>query len=198
MVIVMSEERIPMVAARSGSHGDAPGVTDRLLTEAEYSALVHELESLRAGHRRDLAERLRIARGFSAAPDDDDLLAVLEEAAIEQARIAQLEELVRTASVVDGSAATHGTAGLGSIVRVIDGAGRTTEYELVGRRAPDSHRHAVSLASPVGKALAGARRGDVVEAVLPSGRRRRLRVLRVEPSQLVGPGVSARRVAEAA
>jgi transcription elongation GreA/GreB family factor len=62
----------------------------------------------------------------------------------------------------------------------------------VGRRTPDSTQHAVSLASPVGRALVGARRGDVVEAVLPSGRQRTLRVLDVSA------GVPAARVAEAA
>jgi transcription elongation factor GreA len=174
------------------------GRTDHVLTEADYIALVGELESLRARYRREIAERLRVARSFSAAPDDDDLLAVLEEAAIEQARIAQLEELVRTASVVDGAAATDGTAGLGTVVRVVDDADRTTEYELVGRRTPDSRRHAVSLASPVGRALVGARAGDVVEAALPSGRRRTLRVLAVEPSSPIGAPLSAVRVAEAA
>jgi transcription elongation factor GreA len=167
----MANERFPIRRA------------EHLLTEADHAALVRELESLKARHRREMAERLRVARSFSAAPDDDELLAVLEEAAIEQARIAQLEQLLRTASVVDASMATDGTAGLGTIVRVVDDADRSTEYELVGRRTPDSHRHAVSLASPVGGALLGARRGDVVEAVLPSGRRRILRVLDVQPCQ---------------
>lgn len=194
----MAEERFPIVDARPGSQAEAVGRTDHLLTQADYAALVRELESLTARHRLEMAERLRVARGFSGSPDDDDLLAVLEEAAIDQARIAQLEELVRTASVVDGSAATDGVAGLGTIVRVIDDAGRTTEYELVGRRTPDSPRHAVSLSSPVGKALLGARRDDVVQAVLPSGRRRTLRVLDVEPCQPIGTSGSPARLAEAA
>jgi transcription elongation factor GreA len=167
----MADQRTPIRRAQN------------LLTEADHAALVGELESLKVRHQREMAERLRLARSFSAAPDDDELLAVLEEAAIEQARIAQLEELVRTASVVDGAVTTDGTAGLGTIVRVVDEADRTTEYELVGRRTPDSDRHAVSLASPVGEALVGARRGDMVEAVLPSGRRRTLRVLDVRPCQ---------------
>jgi transcription elongation factor GreA len=176
----MAEERVPIVDVRRGPRAERIGRTELLLSEADYAALVGELESLRERHRRELAERLRVARGFSAAPDDDDLLAVLEEAAIAQARIARLEELVRTAAVIDGAAATDGTAGLGAIVRVVDEADRTTEYELVGRRTPDSPGRAVSLASPVGRALVGARRGDVVEAVLPSGRRRTLRVLDVD------------------
>jgi transcription elongation factor GreA len=169
-----------------------------LLTESDYAALARELESLTERHRRDIADRLRVARGFSCAPDDDDLLAVLEEAAIDQARIAQLEELLRTASVVDESAATDGAAGLGTIVRVVDDAGRTIEYELVGRRTTDSHRHAVSLSSPVGEALLGAGRGDVVQAVLPSGRRRTLRVLDVQPCRPTESRIAGVRAAEAA
>jgi transcription elongation factor GreA len=194
MVIDMAEDRIPMITARSGSHGEVADRNDGLLTEAEYEALVEELESLRTRHRRDVAARMRLARGFS----DDDLLAVLEEAAVEQARIGRLEELVRTASVVDRPAATDGAAGHGTIVRVIDDAGRKSEYELVGRRTADSHRHAVSLSSPVGKALLGARTGDVVEAVLPSGRRRTLRILDVQPCQPVASGISVPRLAAAA
>jgi transcription elongation factor GreA len=186
----MAEER-PMFDARPGSQGEAMGRTDRVLTAADHAALVAELELLQARHRREVEEGLRLARGFSGSPDSDDLLAVLEDAAIDQARIAQLEELVRTASVVDEAAAMEGAAGLGTMVRVVDDAGRTTEYELVGRRTSDAQRHAVSLSSPVGKALLGARRGDVVQAVLPTGRRRTLRVLDVEPCQPTRSRISA-------
>ena len=178
----MAEERGSTIHARHAPQVEATGRAEHVLTEADYAALVRELESLRARHRHEVAERLRLARGFSSSPDDDDLLAVLEEAAITQARIAQLEELVRTSTVVDGAAATDGVARIGTVVRVVDDAGRTTEYELVGRRTLASNRQAVSLASPVGKALIGARRGDVVQAVLPSGRRRTLHVLDVGPS----------------
>lgn len=180
--MAMAEERVFTIHQRRGPQVEANGRADQVLTEADYAALVRELESLRARHRHEVAERLRLARSFSGSPDDDDLLAVLEEAAITQARIAQLEELARTASVIDGAAATDGVARIGAVVRVADEAGRTTEYELVGRRTLASNRQAVSLASPVGKALLGARRGDVVQAVLPSGRRRTLRVLDVGPS----------------
>ena len=197
IVVAMAEER-PMFDARPGSQGEAMGRTDRVLTAADHAALVAELELLQARHRREVEEGLRLARGFSGSPDSDDLLAVLEDAAIDQARIAQLEEVVRTASVVDGPAMSDGTAGLGTVVRVIDDGGRTSEYELVGRRTPDSQRHAVSLSSPVGKALVGARRGDVVQAELPSGRRRALRVLDVEPCQPAETSSSAARMAEAA
>ena len=158
----------------------APPLTTRaLLSAADYAELMHELEELRSRHRGELARRLRDARDFGSPGDDDDRLAVFEEAAIEGARIAQLERLARSASVVDPGAGTDGAAGLGSIVRVADEEGQTAEYELVGRRNADSTRRKVSLASPVGKALAGARAGEGARVALPSGRHRALRVIEV-------------------
>jgi transcription elongation factor GreA len=152
-----------------------------LLTPADFDALVRELEALRSRHRDELARRLRDARAFGGSTENDDLLAVAEDAVVDQARIAQLEELVRLAVVVDGPGLDDG-AGLGSTVRVSDEAGRTSKYLLVGRRGEDSERHEVTMASPVGKALWAARRGDVVDVVLPNGRSRSLHVLDVTHS----------------
>jgi transcription elongation factor GreA len=146
-----------------------------LLTQPDFDALVRELEALRTKHRDELARRLREARAFGGSTENDDLLAVAEDAAVDQARIAQLEELVRLAWVVDSPVAGDG-AGLGSTVRVSDDAGREREYVLIGRRDEASHRYEVTMASPVGKALWGARPGDAVTVALPDGRSRTLHV----------------------
>ena len=156
------------------------------LTQADFDALVCELETLQSKHRNELARRLREARAFGGSTENDDLLAVTEDAVVDRARIAQLEELVRLAAVVDGPGVDDG-AGLGSTVRVSDEADRTSEYRLVGRRGEDSARHEVTMASPVGKALWGARRGDLVDVALPNGRARTLRVLDVIHGSLATP-----------
>lgn len=153
--------------------------TGVVMSSDEYTSLVRELESLRAAHRSELAQGLHDVRAYGTTSDDDDRLAVLEEAAIEQARIAQLEDLVRCATVLADDALFDGAAGLGSTVEVADDAGRTREYRLIGRRSSDSPAHEVSLGSPVGKALVGARTGDVVHVGLPNGRERSLTVLGV-------------------
>jgi transcription elongation factor GreA len=153
--------------------------TGVVMSSAEYAVLMRELESLRASHRSELAQRLHDVRAHGTTSDDDDRLAVLEEAAIDRARIAQLEELVRCATVLDDDAVFDGAAGLGSTVEVADEAGRTRKYRLIGRRTSDSPAHEVSLGSPVGKALAGARTGDVVHVSLPNGLERSLTVLGV-------------------
>src|SRR4051794_20815559 len=75
--------------------------------------------------------------------------------------------------------ASAGTAGPGSVVTVSDRAARTWEYELVEHDEPRIERQKVTLSSPVGKALLGARPGDHVPLTLGNGRRRRVRVLDV-------------------
>jgi transcription elongation factor GreA len=153
--------------------------TGVVMSSTEYTALERELEILRAAHRTELAQRLHDVRAHGTTSDDDDRLAVLEEAAIDQARLAQLEDLVRCATVLDDDAVFDGAAGLGSTVEVADEAGRTAKYRLIGRRTSESPAQEVSLGSPVGKALVGARPGDVVHVRLPNGRERSLTVLDV-------------------
>jgi transcription elongation factor GreA len=159
---------------------------------------MRELDELRGRHRSELAQRLRDARDFGSPGDDDDRLTAFEDAAIDQARIAHLEQLAQSASVVEVGSGMSEVAGLGSTVRVAYEAGGTTEYELVGRRGPDSPPRQVSLASPVGQALHGARTGDVAQVWLPSGRARVLRVLAVSAGSLSGenaPSTAAIRAA---
>ena len=162
---------------------------DVLLTRADLTAVMHELDSLRGAHRVELAERLREARAYGSASNDDDHLAVLEDAAVERVKIAQLEHLIASATVVDADAADD-VAGLGSVVRVKDHRGRESEYELVGRLSADATRAQVTPASPVGEVLMGARSGDVVRVSLPSGRARNLTVVGVSRGE-PGPGVLA-------
>ena len=162
------------------SPGVEPVSAGIVMSSAEYAALVRELDTLRTALRRDLAERLHHVQTVGTTSDYDDHLAVLEEAAIDRARLTQLVDLARFATVVDaGDDGFDGAAGLGSTVEVADAIGHTTEYRLIGRRTAQSPRGEVSLGSPVGKALAGARVGDVVHVRLPNGRDRTLTVLAV-------------------
>jgi transcription elongation factor GreA len=174
----------PIVTSAAPAVNDS--ATEVVLTRREYAELVQELESVRSAHRADLAGQLRDVRAFGVTSDNDELLAVVEESAVDKARIARLDELVRCALVIDDEAVpADGRAGLGSTVRVADEAGKTTDYRLVGRRTAARVTREVSLASPVGKALRGARVGEVVDVSLPSGRSRRLTVVAVTGAAVV-------------
>jgi transcription elongation factor GreA len=149
------------------------------LTRAEFDALVTELHELRSRYQRELADRLRVARASGSPGDDEDVLAVHEEVSVTAARIVGLEELLRSAPIVDRE--FDGSASVGCTVHVADDGGRTAEYLLIGRRSEASARHEVSWGSPVGRALLGARPGQVVHVQLPDGRERALRILDVAP-----------------
>jgi transcription elongation factor GreA len=163
----------------------AAGPVQVLLTQIELDELVEELATLRNAHRVDFAERLRQARGFGVAGDNDDQLAAFDDAMIDRVRIAQLERLIAVATVVDGSTAGQGAAGLGSIVRVEDQTGAQAEYEIVGRRSEASDRPQITPASPMGEALLGAAPGDEVRVSLPNGKDRRFTVIAVETGQAI-------------
>jgi transcription elongation factor GreA len=182
MVWASSRRDAEHMAENPFSQSDTDGPARIQLTETEYADLVTELDTLRASHRAELAERLRNARDFGPAAENDDLHAVLEDAAIDRARIAQLEDALRFASIVEQSDAVDGTAGLGSSVLVEDELGATTRYALIGRRGSRSARHEVTPGSPVGRALTGARSGDTVDVELPSGRVLQVRVVEVTPA----------------
>ena len=129
-----------------------------MLSQADYDATVRELETLRTAYHANLA--------------------ALEDVTIDELRIAHLKRLLASATVVAGPE-TLGAATLGSVVRARKETGAVVDYTLVGRRGPDSPPTHVTPASPVGKALLGARSGDVATVVLPSGRGARLEVLDV-------------------
>jgi transcription elongation factor GreA len=178
-VITPGAARRPNAPPTSMADVPPPLATGVQLSAADYAELMRELDELRSRHRGEMAQRLRDARDLGSPGDDDDRLAVFEDAAVDEARIARLEQLARYASVVAVGDDADGLAGLGSTVRVADEAGETMEFAVVGRRAPDSTRREVSLTSPVGRALVGVRPGDTARVALPSGRTRMLRVLDV-------------------
>jgi transcription elongation factor GreA len=154
-----------------------------LLSPTDFADIVQELELLRSTHRAEVADRLRDARTYGTAVGDDDHLAILEDAAVDRGKIAQLERLVASATIVDDALADDGLATLGSFVEVRDRSGDHIEYEIVGWRSPDAPRTQVTPASPIGKALLGARGGDVVRVQLPRGRERTLEVVAVRRAQ---------------
>lgn len=146
-----------------------PGV---LLRAGDFAALMDEFESLRAQVVSDRKP---------ASLDGDELLRTLRKAGVEEVLIEQVAAFIELVSKVEDVVVVDGGAGIGSIVKVQDRRGQTTEYELVGRSLAEPPREQVLLGSPTSKALLGARPGDYVRVTLPNGRQRRVRVINVTP-----------------
>jgi transcription elongation factor GreA len=151
-----------------------------VLAPSEYSAHVRELESLRTVLDRDLPRLLRDARGFVASDASEEIAQIREDHAVIEARIARLEELLRTARVVADDAPPDVVA-LGRTVEIqYLRSGKVTRYRVTGTGTPATHgQPTVSAASPTGQALLGRSIGEVVSVTLPKGRTEELLILGV-------------------
>jgi transcription elongation factor GreA len=154
-----------------------PLTAGTLLTPEGFRALSEELAELVGARRREVAEELR--RASDLAGDLGDNLEYLEarreQQQLEQ-RIATVEARLRTAEVVEPGARGRGVADLGCEVRVEDvETGAREKYRLVGSPETAPAEGRISIESPVGQALLGRRRGDLVEVEAPR-RRRKLRI----------------------
>jgi transcription elongation factor GreA len=140
--------------------------------------------TLRRLHRQlsvEFAARLSEARTFGEIAGNDDYLQTLEEEAVLRSRIARLEGLLDSATVVSDSPRT-GAVAIGTTVRVEDlTSGAVQEHRLIGDYE-ELRSDAISASSPVGRALTTRSPGDEVEVELPNGKSRSLRILAVGPS----------------
>lgn len=146
---------------------------ETVITREGLERLSEELERLTSDGRRAIAERLREAAASEANPDENgDYLDVREDQALLERRIALLEERIGSARLVEPGEA-DGVVDVGERVRLRDlDTGRRLEIELVGQLEADPLANRISIASPIGRALLGLRRGEVAVVETPGGRRR--------------------------
>jgi transcription elongation factor GreA len=147
------------------------------LTQAAHSKLQAELERLRS-ERTAHEGRLRIAREFGEPAGNDELMALREDEGIIAARLARVEEILSRSEVVDETAAADIIA-IGSAVTVLEHESGRTETYIVDGAHGSMDSNVISALSPMGVALIGRERGQVVDVALPSGRVRTLTILDV-------------------
>jgi transcription elongation factor GreA len=144
---------------------------DTVITPDGLQRLTDELERLTTDGRREMADRLRrAAAGEASAEESADYLGVREDQALLERRIALLEDRVRTARIVEPQPG-NGRVDVGERVRLRDlESGERLELELVGPLEADPAAGRISIASPVGRAIQGLRRGQIAEVDAPRGR----------------------------
>jgi transcription elongation factor GreA len=154
---------------------------DVVLTPEGFQKLKAEIEELRTTKRREVAERIKEAREFGDISENAEYDHAKNEQAMLEARIAQLEEKLRNASVIDERTIDTGVVSVGSKVRVKDQkSGQSMAYQIVGSAEADPTENKLSNESPVGSALLGHKRGDVVTVSVPRGPNRKLKITKIE------------------
>jgi transcription elongation factor GreA len=154
---------------------------DIVLTPEGYKKLSAEIEQLRTTGRREVAERIKEAREFGDISENAEYDHAKNEQAMLEARIASLEEKLRNATVIDQKSIDAGTVSVGTKVWVKDQkSDKSVMYHIVGAPEADPAESKLSNESPVGSALVGHKRGDVVTVQVPRGPSRKLKITKIE------------------
>jgi transcription elongation factor GreA len=152
-----------------------------VLTRHGFEKLKDEIEHMRTVRRREVAERIKVAREFGDISENAEYDHAKNEQAMLEARIAQMEDKLRKATVIDETQVEADVVSIGTRVRVKDQkSGQSVAYQIVGSTEADPSENKLSNESPVGSALLGHKRGDVVTVAVPRGPSRKLKITKIE------------------
>ena len=141
-----------------------------ILTSEGYEKLKDEIEYLSTVKRREVAERIRVAREFGDIQENAEYDDAKNEQMLLEQRIAKLEERLLSARVIEADEISTDVVSIGSLVRLRDvDAKKTFEYHIVGSAEADPAANKLSNESPVGKAILGRKKGETVEVAAPRG-----------------------------
>ena len=143
-----------------------------MLTVEGFEKLKAEIEELSTVKRREVAERIKEAREFGDISENSEYDDAKNEQAMLESRIAQLEERLREAKVIDAADLPSDVVALGSTVTIKEGSGEQDSYQIVGSAEADPDENRLSNESPVGRAIMGRRKGETVEVTTPGGSRK--------------------------
>ena len=152
-----------------------------ILTADGFKKLQQEIDYLRGEKRREVAERIRVAREFGDIAENAEYDDAKNEQALLEGRIAQLEERLRRATVIDEKSVGTDEVTFGSVVHVKDQkTGDSQKFQIVGSTEANPIEQKLSNESPIGKALIGHKRNDVVTVEVPRGPKKKLKITKIE------------------
>ena len=138
------------------------------VTKAGKQKLEDELRDLKENRRKEVVEQIKTARGFGDLSENSEYDEAKNEQGKLYSRIAELENVIQYAVIVDEANAPTNVVTIGSVVIVEDAAGNELPaYKIVGSQEADPMHNAISEDSPFGKALLGAKEGQQVTVEAP-------------------------------
>ena len=141
-----------------------------ILTESGLKKLEEQLDYLISVRRNEVSEQIAIARGFGDLSENAEYDEAKKEQAKVEAEINRLQATIRTATVVADDEITTEKVSIGTIVKVKDvDEGDTVEYAIVGANEADPFENRISVDSPVGQGLLGAKKNQTVSILIPNG-----------------------------
>ena len=141
-----------------------------LLTQEGYDNLEKELEELKTVKRYEISERIKVALGFGDLSENSEYDEAKNAQAANETKIAELEQKLRFARIIDESEVDTETVQVGNIVRVLDMEFKEEEeYTIVGTTEVDLSLNKISNESPIAVGLLGKKVGDIAQIDAPAG-----------------------------
>ena len=140
------------------------------LTKEAYKELENKLAYLKSEGRVDVANKIAVARSFGDISENSEYDAAREEEAILEQEIVQIEETLRNAQIISKANSNTSVVGVGAMLEVYD-----MEFEenlnlkIMGSIESDPTIGQISNESPLGRALIGKAKNDIVEVTTPAG-----------------------------
>ena len=141
-----------------------------LLTQEGFDKLEKELEYLVTEKRAEIADRIKVALGFGDLSENSEYDEAKNAQSANETKIAELENKIRYAKIIDESEIDTKTVQVGNTVKILDMEfDEELTYTIVGSTEVDLAQNKISNESPLGTALLGAKKNQVVEAQAPDG-----------------------------
>ncbi|MBS5857593.1 MAG: transcription elongation factor GreA [Clostridia bacterium] len=141
-----------------------------ILTQEGYDNLDKELNYLKTEKRAEIADRIKVALGFGDLSENSEYDEAKNAQAENEVRIAELENKLRHAKIIDEKEIDTETVQIGNIVKVLDMEfDEEIEYTIVGSTEVNLAENKISNESPLGEALLGAKKKQTVEVKAPAG-----------------------------
>lgn len=141
-----------------------------ILTQEGYDNLEKELEYLKTEKRGEIAERIKVAIGFGDLSENSEYDEAKTAQAENENKIAELENKLRYAKIIDESEIDTKTVQVGNVVKLYDEEFKEeVSYTIVGSTEVDIAQARISNESPIGAALMGKKKGQIVEVQTPAG-----------------------------
>ncbi len=140
------------------------------MTEAGYVVLETELKHCQQVERPRIIQQITDARSHGDLSENAEYHAAKEQQSINEGRIAELEDKLARAEVIDVSKLSGDTIKFGATVTLIDeDTDKKIVWQIVGEPEADAKKGKISITSPVARALVGKKKGAQVEVVTPGG-----------------------------
>ena len=141
-----------------------------LLTQEGYDKIVAEHEELVSVRRKEVSERLKEAISYGDLSENAEYDSAKDEQAELEERIVKLENMIRTAKIIDENDMSNDFVGVGLKAKIKDmDSGEDMEFTIVGSTEADPFAGRISNESLVGQHLLGKKKGEIAEIVVPDG-----------------------------